>query len=52
VGSVANLGAVLGFSDMLILCMALPNIVGSALLVPVIQKRLVAYFGNKKTAHP
>ncbi len=44
IGSVANLGAVLDFSDMLILCMALPNIIGSVLLIPVLRKSERAYF--------
>ena len=48
VGSVANLGAVLDFSDMLILCMALPNIVGSMLLIPLLRKNERAYFARLK----
>lgn len=43
VGAVANLGAVLDFSDLLILCMAFPNIVGSVLLAPKVLKVVQSY---------
>lgn len=48
VGSVANLSTVLNFSDMLILCMALPNIIGSFLLVPQLRQLEKAYFVEYK----
>ncbi len=44
VGSVARLGAVLEFSDLLILCMAFPNIAGSLLLAPKVRATLDDYF--------
>ncbi len=52
VGSVANLSAVLDFSDMLILCMAFPNIIGSVLLVPVLAPRLRRYFAELEQGKP
>lgn len=48
VGSVAKLGAVLDFSDLLILCMALPNIIGSLLLAPDLKKLINAYWQRMK----
>ncbi len=48
IGSVANLGAVLDFSDLLILCMALPNILGSLFLVPVLREKMTDYFQRMK----
>jgi len=44
IGSVANLGSVLDFSDLLILCMALPNILGSIFLFPVLRDKMADYF--------
>ncbi len=44
VGSVARLGAVLDFSDLLILCMAFPNIAGGMLLAPKVSSVLKDYF--------
>jgi hypothetical protein len=44
-----NLGSVLGFSDMMILCMAFPNIAGALLLSNKVRRALDAYwhrFGN------
>jgi AGCS family alanine or glycine:cation symporter len=49
IGSVTSLGAVLTFSDILVLCIAMPNILGSVLLVPVIRNRLKDYFDRMKT---
>lgn len=50
IGAVANLGAVLTFSDILILCMAFPNLIGSALLIPELRKRTFDYFRRMKAA--
>lgn len=49
VGSVSTLEEVLGFSDLLILCMAFPNILGSVLLAPDLLKRLNDYWGRFTT---
>lgn len=43
-GAVAKLGAVLEFSDLLILCMAFPNILGSVLLAPRVRRIVEDYF--------
>ncbi len=43
-GAVAKLGEVLAFSDYMILCMALPNIVGGAVLSPTVRNSLTAYW--------
>ena len=45
-GSVASLGAVLDFSDLMILCMAFPNIVGSVLLAPLVLEKLKDYWSR------
>lgn len=44
VGAVANLGAVLGFSDMMILSMAFPNIAGAVLLSGKVRTALDDYW--------
>ncbi len=44
VGTVANLGAVLDFSDMMILAMAFPNVLGCALLAPKVKRDLADYW--------
>ncbi|MEX0818098.1 MAG: alanine/glycine:cation symporter family protein, partial [Pirellulaceae bacterium] len=44
VGSVANLGAVLDFSDMMILSMAFPNVFGVVLLSPQVRRDLMDYW--------
>ena len=46
IGAVANLGAVLDFSDLMILCMAFPNIIGSVFLAPVVLAKLNDYWGR------
>lgn len=46
VGSVVNLGSVLDFSDMMILGMAFPNIMGVVLLAPLVRKDLMNYWGR------
>jgi AGCS family alanine or glycine:cation symporter len=56
VGAVANLGSVLSFSDMMILTMAFPNILGVILLAPKIKRDLDVYWrrykaGEFKTKH-
>ena len=44
IGSVVNLGAVLDFSDMMILAMAFPNVLGLALLAPKVKRDLNDYW--------
>jgi AGCS family alanine or glycine:cation symporter len=46
VGAVAKFDSVLGFSDLLILCMAFPNILGSLVLAPELLTRLKDYWGR------
>jgi AGCS family alanine or glycine:cation symporter len=48
VGAVANLGAVLTFSDILILCMAFPNLIGMVVLVPELRGKLADYLKRMK----
>jgi alanine or glycine:cation symporter, AGCS family len=44
VGAIVNLGAVLDFSDMMILSMAFPNIFGLLLLAPQVRRDLLDYW--------
>ncbi len=44
VGAVTKLGQVLAFSDYMILCMALPNIIGGAILAPTVRRALADYW--------
>lgn len=48
IGAVVSLGAVVDFSDMLILAMALPNILGLYLLAPVVKTELNNYLKELK----
>ena len=43
VGSSSSLGAVMDFSDMMILTMAFPNILGLYILAPEVKKELMEY---------
>jgi AGCS family alanine or glycine:cation symporter len=43
VGTSSDLGPVMDFSDMMILCMALPNLIGLYLLAPEVKADLKAY---------
>ncbi|PHS00624.1 MAG: hypothetical protein COA78_23685 [Blastopirellula sp.] len=43
-GAIVNLGAVLTFSDMMILVMAFPNILGAVLLAPKVKHDLKEYW--------
>jgi len=49
IGSVTKLKEVLGFSDLMILCMAFPNIVGGLILAPMVRSRVVDYWTRYKT---
>ncbi|MCH2107716.1 MAG: alanine:cation symporter family protein [Polyangiaceae bacterium] len=51
IGAVAKLEAVLDFSDLLILCMAFPNLIGSAFLAPRIKAALADYWNRVRPAH-
>lgn len=48
-GSVMKLGSVLEFSDLLILCMAFPNIVGSLFLIAAVRRKLKDYWSRYKS---
>ncbi len=48
VGTIVNLGSVLDFSDMMILGMAFPNILGVVLLSPKVRKDLMDYWARYK----
>lgn len=48
VGSVLPLEAVLTFSDILILCLALPNLLGCAMLIPVVAPKINDYLLRMK----
>jgi AGCS family alanine or glycine:cation symporter len=43
VGAVTKLDHVLDFSDLMILCMAFPNILGGAILAPRVKAALRSY---------
>ncbi len=45
-GAVADLGSILSFSDIMILCMALPNIAGAMLLSGKVRSALHDYWGR------
>ena len=47
-GAIVNLGAVLDFSDMMILCMAFPNILGAALLSGKVRADMLDYWRRLK----
>jgi len=43
VGTTTSLNAIIDFSDMLVLCMSVPNILGLYILAPVLKKEVRAY---------
>jgi len=49
VGAASNLGSVLDFSDMMILSMAFPNILGLLILAPEVKKDLTDYLKKLKS---
>ncbi len=49
IGSSAGLGAVLDFSDLMILGMAFPNILGLVLLSSEVRKDMISYFNRIKS---
>jgi len=44
-----KLDQVLGFSDLMILCMAFPNIIGGVILAPKVADKLKDYWGRYKS---
>ena len=46
IGSVASLGNVIDFSDLMILSMAFPNIIGGLILAPKIKAELDKYWSQ------
>lgn len=49
IGAIANLGAVLTFTDIMILCMAFPNILGALLLSGKVKRALSDYWLRYKS---
>lgn len=49
VGAASNLGSVIAFSDMMILAMAFPNIIGLLILMPEIKQDLNDYWSKLKS---
>jgi len=49
IGASSSLNAVMDFSDMMILCMALPNIIGLLILAPEVKKDLNDYWKRLKS---
>ncbi len=49
IGASSNLFSVLEFSDMMILCMAFPNIIGLVILAPEVRRDLKSYWQRLKT---
>ncbi|MEE4256727.1 MAG: alanine/glycine:cation symporter family protein, partial [Bacteroidales bacterium] len=49
IGASSDMAAVTDFSDMMILCMAFPNIVGLLILAPEVRRDLVSYMKRLKS---
>jgi len=49
IGSAATLGSVVDFSDAMIFAMVFPNIIGVAILAPVVKKELAKYIDGIKS---
>lgn len=49
IGSSSSLGSVIDFSDMMILSMAFPNIIGLLILAPEVRQEMNAYFDDLKS---
>ena len=49
IGSASNLGSVIDFSDMMILSMAFPNILGLLILAPEVKRDMVSYMKKLKS---
>lgn len=48
IGAVASLNAVIGFSDVMLLSMALPNIIGGVVLAGLVRRELKSYWSRYK----
>jgi len=46
IGTVATVGNVIGFADLMLLSMALPNILGGIMLAPLVRKRVKTYWAK------
>lgn len=46
IGSVASLGAVIDFSDAVLLSMAFPNIIGGIILAPLVKRKVADYWSR------
>ena len=46
IGCSSSLSAVIDFSDMMILCMAFPNMIGLIILAPEVKRELKSYLGQ------
>jgi len=49
IGASMNLGSVVLFSDSMIFAMAVPNIIGVYLLMPVVKRELISYMQRVKS---
>jgi len=49
IGASSDMAAVTDFSDMMILCMAFPNIVGLVILAPEVRRDLISYMRRLKS---
>lgn len=49
IGSSSSLGSVIDFSDMMILSMAFPNILGLLILAPEVKQEMIEYFADLKS---
>jgi len=49
IGSAATLGSVVDFSDAMIFAMVFPNIIGVAILAPVVKEELKKYLDGIKS---
>jgi AGCS family alanine or glycine:cation symporter len=49
IGASSDMAAVTDFSDMMILCMAFPNIVGLVILAPEVRRDLISYMKRLKS---
>lgn len=49
IGSSSNLGSVMNFSDMMILTMSFPNIIGLIIMAPEVKNDLVSYWSKLKS---
>jgi len=48
IGASSSLDAVMDFSDMMVLCMAFPNIIGLLILAPEVKRDLKIYLKKLK----